>query len=120
MFEWLSPKCPNQLFNISPETTPLKLFIRLYYFFQTRSKSQHNMTKIPFLFLVSNPYFSQYTTQSHTLYCLVMELAEGGELLTYVKNNNEHKRLEESKARPFVRQLISALYYLHSKGVVHR
>ena len=49
-----------------------------------------------------------------------MELAEGGELLTYVKSNNEHKRLEESKARPFVRQLISALYYLHSKGIVHR
>ena len=49
-----------------------------------------------------------------------MELAEGGELLTFVKNNNEHKRLEEAKARPFVRQLISALYYLHSKGIVHR
>ncbi|KAL5248313.1 hypothetical protein ACHWQZ_G017483 [Mnemiopsis leidyi] len=62
----------------------------------------------------------KYTTQSHTLYCLVMELAEGGELLTFVKNNNEHKRLEEAKARPFVRQLISALYYLHSKGIVHR
>lgn len=49
-----------------------------------------------------------------------MELAEGGELLTHVKNNNQHKRLEEAKARPFVRQLISALYYLHSKGIVHR
>ena len=66
------------------------------------------------------PIPPQYTTQSHTLYCLVMELAEGGELLTHVKSNNEFKRLEEPKARPYVRQLISALYYMHSKGIVHR
>ncbi|KAK2157658.1 hypothetical protein LSH36_187g02003 [Paralvinella palmiformis] len=53
-----------------------------------------------------------------TLYCLVTEYASGGELLTYIKSQ-EGSRLTESAARPFIRQLVSALNYIHARNVVH-
>ena len=57
--------------------------------------------------------------QATTLYCLVLEYAAGGELLAYIKSQKD-SRLGENAARPFIRQLISALHYLHERGVVHR
>jgi len=57
--------------------------------------------------------------QATTLYCLVTEYANGGELLAYIKSQKEG-RLAEDVARPFVRQLVSALYYIHERGIVHR
>ncbi|XP_064624701.1 serine/threonine-protein kinase MARK1-like isoform X2 [Lineus longissimus] len=59
------------------------------------------------------------TLKATTLYCLVTEYAAGGELLAYLKTYKD-QRLSENQARPFVRQLISALHYLHERGVVHR
>jgi serine/threonine protein kinase len=57
--------------------------------------------------------------QATTLYCLVTEYAGGGELLGYIKTQKE-LRLQEDKARPYVRQLVSATHYLHERGVCHR
>jgi len=57
--------------------------------------------------------------QATTLYCLVTEYANGGELLAYIKSQKEG-RLAEDVARPFVRQLVSALHYIHERGIVHR
>lgn len=57
--------------------------------------------------------------QAGSLYCIVTEYAPGGELLGYVRSFKE-ERLTESQARPFVRQLVSALNYMHERGVVHR
>lgn len=48
---------------------------------------------------------------------LIMQLAENGTLLDYVR---EKKFLEEGQSRTLFRQLISAIEYIHSKGVVHR
>ncbi|XP_062506796.1 MAP/microtubule affinity-regulating kinase 4-like [Corticium candelabrum] len=60
------------------------------------------------------------TMKTNTLYCLVTEVAEGGELLAHVRNDYAEKRLSEPQARPFVRQLVSAIHHLHSEGIVHR
>lgn len=60
------------------------------------------------------------TMKTNNLYCLVTEIAEGGELLSHVRSDFKEKRLSEATTRPFIRQLVSALYHLHSVGIVHR
>lgn len=60
--------------------------------------------------------FYQSIETNHRVY-LVMQLAENGTLLDYVRDK---KHLEEPLAKELFRQLISALSYIHSKGVVHR
>ena len=60
------------------------------------------------------------TMKTNNLYCLVTEIAEGGELLLHVRNDYKDRKLPEATIRPFIRQLTSALFYLHSNGVVHR
>ena len=57
--------------------------------------------------------------QATTLYCLVLEYAPGGDLSSYLKQQ-EKGRLSEADARTFVRQLVSALHCLHDKNIVHR
>jgi len=60
-----------------------------------------------------------WSVQATTLYCLVTEYASGGELLAYIKSQKDC-RLGESASRPFIRQLLSAIFYLHERGIVHR
>ncbi|XP_076441180.1 uncharacterized protein LOC143280426 [Babylonia areolata] len=59
------------------------------------------------------------TLKATTLHCLVLEFAAGGELQTYVRCHKDG-RLPEEKSRPFVRQMVSGLHYLHERGVTHR
>lgn len=60
------------------------------------------------------------TMKTSHLYCMVTEVAEGGELLSHVRHDYKERRLPEASARPFIRQLTSALHYLHSQGIAHR
>ncbi|KAJ6253340.1 non-specific serine/threonine protein kinase [Anaeramoeba flamelloides] len=48
---------------------------------------------------------------------LIMEYVPGGELFTYLV---ERESLSEQEARKFFQQIISAIHYIHSKGIVHR
>ena len=48
---------------------------------------------------------------------LVMDIADGGDLLDYIKTNGA---VCEPEARKFFRQLVDAAEYLHNLGVVHR
>ncbi|KAI9203054.1 kinase-like domain-containing protein [Polychytrium aggregatum] len=48
---------------------------------------------------------------------LVLEYAQGGEVLDYIV---AHGRLKEPEARKFVTQIISALEHCHSLNIVHR
>lgn len=48
---------------------------------------------------------------------LVMDMADGGDLLDYIKTNGA---ICEPEARKFFRQLVDAAEYLHNLGVVHR
>ena len=73
---------------------------------------QENNTFYPF------EHFVIYL-QATTLYCLVLECAAGGDLQTYIKQM-EKKYLSEDTARGYLRQLVSAVHYLHERGVSHR
>uniref|UniRef100_A0A8C6QA85 Hormonally up-regulated neu tumor-associated kinase n=1 Tax=Nannospalax galili TaxID=1026970 RepID=A0A8C6QA85_NANGA len=55
--------------------------------------------------------------ETENSYYLVMELCPGGNLMHKIY---EKKRLDESEARRYIRQLISAVEHLHRAGVVHR
>lgn len=48
---------------------------------------------------------------------IVMEFCSGGEMFDYIVRK---ERLEESEARHFFRQLVSAIAYVHSQGFAHR
>uniref|UniRef100_A0A1A9W2K4 Protein kinase domain-containing protein n=1 Tax=Glossina brevipalpis TaxID=37001 RepID=A0A1A9W2K4_9MUSC len=60
--------------------------------------------------------FYQSIETSHRVY-LIMQLAENGTLLDYVRDK---KYLDEPQAKNLFKQLVSAVEYIHSKGVVHR
>nr|XP_021394464.1 NUAK family SNF1-like kinase 2 [Lonchura striata domestica] len=48
---------------------------------------------------------------------IVMEYASRGDLYDYI---SERQRLSEQEARHFFRQVVSAVYYCHKNGIVHR
>ncbi|KFV71165.1 NUAK family SNF1-like kinase 2, partial [Dryobates pubescens] len=48
---------------------------------------------------------------------IVMEYASRGDLYDYI---SERQRLPEQEARHFFRQVVSAVYYCHKNGIVHR
>ncbi|KAJ1138156.1 hypothetical protein NDU88_004547 [Pleurodeles waltl] len=48
---------------------------------------------------------------------IVMEYASKGDLYDYI---NDRQRLTEQEARHFFRQIVSAVYYCHKNGIVHR
>lgn len=50
-------------------------------------------------------------------YYLVMEFAEGGPFMKYLC---ERKKLSERETRKFMRQLVSAVEFMHQADVVHR
>ncbi|KAL1124522.1 hypothetical protein AAG570_001148, partial [Ranatra chinensis] len=56
-----------------------------------------------------------YYDEAHTY--LVLELLEGGELLQRIRKQD---RFTESEASRIMRQLVSAVNFMHSRGVVHR
>ena len=55
--------------------------------------------------------------ETSTRIYLIMDMADGGDLLEYIKTNGA---ISESEARRLFRQLIDASDYLHRRDVVHR
>jgi len=48
---------------------------------------------------------------------MIMEAAMGGELLNYLKKRD---KIEEKITRDIIMQVVNAMLYCHSRGVVHR
>lgn len=60
--------------------------------------------------------YDSFETNKHM--CFVMELCQGGDLLSYVR---KRRRLKEDNAKYLFKQIISGLHYIHErKFVVHR
>ena len=55
--------------------------------------------------------------ETENSYYLVTELCEGGDLMDYIC---ARKYLTEACTRKFIRQIISAVDYLHRIGILHR
>ena len=49
---------------------------------------------------------------------IIMEYCYGGDLFSYLENR--HFRLSEKRASTIIHQMATAVYYMHSFGVVHR
>lgn len=56
-------------------------------------------------------------TETETDIYLVLEYVSGGELFDYIVSR---ERLSEKEARSVFRQIISAIQYIHSRGLAHR
>lgn len=59
--------------------------------------------------------YEVFESEKHFL--MVMEYANGGDLLQYVK---KYKRLEEEKAKKIFRQVVYGLAHCHCRSVLHR
>lgn len=55
--------------------------------------------------------------ETDSKYYLVMELCSGGDLMRYVERGG---RLSEKEARKYMKQLVSAIDYLHQASILHR
>lgn len=51
---------------------------------------------------------------------LVMELVEGGDLMDHIRERHAEVGMPEHEAKYVFIQLVDALQYIHSKGVIHR
>lgn len=56
-----------------------------------------------------------FETGSHVF--VIMEMMQGGELFDYVI---EHSNLKESEASQIIKQVTSALKFMHDNGIIHR
>ena len=56
-----------------------------------------------------------FETASHVF--VIMEMMQGGELFDYVI---EHSNLKESEASAIIKQVASALKFMHDNGIIHR
>mmetsp|Transcript_32174 Transcript_32174/g.49207 ORF Transcript_32174/g.49207 Transcript_32174/m.49207 type:complete len:109 (-) Transcript_32174:461-787(-) len=48
---------------------------------------------------------------------MVSEILWGGSVIDYIRR---YERMEESKAKVIVKQVMKGLYYMHSNNVIHR
>ena len=68
---------------------------------------------------VDNPYIVKlhYAFQTEAKLYLVIDFLNGGELFTYLKDENY---FAEQRAKIYAAELVEALSYLHKNGVVYR
>ena len=59
--------------------------------------------------------YEYFETDKYLLF--VIELCAGGDLLNYVRRR---RRLSEDVAKCLFKQIVEALAYCHSKGILHR
>ena len=79
--------------------------------------------EIQLLSKVDHPFISKLyeTYEEEKVYMyLIMELLEGGELYSMLVEQNKDGHYTEKKAVKYVQQMLSAVCYLHERGIVHR
>ncbi|GBG27071.1 Protein kinase, putative [Hondaea fermentalgiana] len=89
----------------------------------TPHRRQELLDEILVLSKLDHPHIAKlyetYEEEGLNLY-LIMELLEGGELFKRLTVDSHKGRFTEVDARNTTRQMVSAIAYLHSRGIVHR
>jgi serine/threonine protein kinase len=69
--------------------------------------------------IVNHPFIVKlhYAFQTGPALCLVMDFINGGELFMHLR---KHRSFSESDARIWAAQILLALEYLHSMGIIYR
>jgi len=68
--------------------------------------------------IINNTFIRIYETFETTKYIMIiMEYICGGDLLSFVQKRS---KINELNAKLIFRQIIEALQYIHSQGIVHR
>lgn len=60
-------------------------------------------------------FFETLETEKHHLF--FMEVCQGGDLLQYIRRR---RKLDESLAKFFFKQIIHGIAYIHSQNIIHR
>lgn len=55
--------------------------------------------------------------ETQNSYYLVTELCRGGDLMDYI---SQKRKLPETEVKKYIRQIVSAVDYLHRLGILHR
>ena len=55
--------------------------------------------------------------ETQNSYYLVTELCRGGDLMDYI---SQRRKLPEQEVKKYIRQIVSAVDYLHRLGILHR
>lgn len=55
--------------------------------------------------------------ETQNSYYLVTELCRGGDLMDYI---SQKRKLPEAEVKKYIRQIVSAVDYLHRLGILHR
>ncbi|OMJ91183.1 hypothetical protein SteCoe_6355 [Stentor coeruleus] len=85
----------------------------------SKSDEQTMLREITTLSQIDHPHIMKVfeLIESTTSYSIITEVIEGGELLEKI---TEEKKLSEKQAAKFMFEIMSAIFYCHSKGIVHR
>lgn len=77
-------------------------------------------TEIEIMKFSKHPYIVKLNEvfENRTFIYIIMEYCKGGDLFSYLEKRNF--KINEHRAAQIIKQLLTALYYLHSFGIVHR
>ena len=85
----------------------------------TPRASRKILKEVELLKSLDHPYIMKIyeVVESKSSYYVISELLQGGELFDQIV---KYKQLSENKAATYLKYLMTALSYLHSKKIVHR
>ena len=77
-------------------------------------------TEIEIMKFSKHPYIIKLNDvfENRTFIYIIMEYCKGGDLFSFLEKRNF--KISEHRAAQIIKQLLTALYYLHSFGIVHR
>eukprot|EP00928_Gymnodinium_smaydae_P063002 TRINITY_DN46710_c0_g1_i1.p1 TRINITY_DN46710_c0_g1~~TRINITY_DN46710_c0_g1_i1.p1 ORF type:complete len:492 (-),score=87.01 TRINITY_DN46710_c0_g1_i1:132-1607(-) len=90
--------------------------------FSTAEGGARALSEVRFLRQVDHPNVVKLYETFSDAKCvyLVMEMCAGGELLDGIMKRSQNVKFNEHKAATYCEQILAAITYMHSKGIVHR